>query len=299
MPRRRPAARATYAEVAERADRLASGAAVARRRSAGDRVATFSWNTQEHLEAYLAVPCMGAVLHTLNIRLFPEQLEYIVNHAEDRVVFVDASLVAGARASCAARLRRRAALRGRRRRRRGRAAGRARATRSCWRAQEPGFDWPELDDRMAAGLCYTSGTTGNPKGVLYSHRSNVLHALGHVPGRRARRLARATACCRSSRCSTPTPGACPTRPCMAGADLVMPGPYLQAEPLARLIEAERATIAGAVPTIWIDLLRYADEHSPTCRACACVVCGGSRRAAVADARPSRSATACGSSRPGA
>ena len=139
-------------------------------------MATFSWNTREHLEAYLAVPCMGAVLHTLNVRLFADQLEYVVGHAEDRVILVEDSLVPvleklaprfdtvrhyvvigdGDAGSLPDPLRYEELL----------------------AAQEPGYDYPELDDRQAAGLCYTSGTTGNPKGVLYSHRSNVLHAMG-------------------------------------------------------------------------------------------------------------------------
>ena len=121
--------------------------------------------------------------------------------------------------------------------------------------QGGGYDYPELDDRAAASLCYTSGTTGNPKGVLYSHRSTLLHVLGICRPTRSGSPP-ATACCPWCRCSTPTPGAWPTRRPMAGADLVMPGRFLQAEPLARLIESERVTVAGAVPTIWLDLLRH-------------------------------------------
>src|SRR5205807_2673684 len=165
--------RATYRQVAERAERLA--AALTRlgvRR--GDRVATFGWNTQEHLEAYLAVPSMGAVLHTLNIRLFPEQVVYIANHAADKVVLVDASLIPlfatirpqlttlehiivvgdGDAAALGEVLRYDALL----------------------AADRGGFAWPDLDERDAAAMCYTRGTTGNPKGVVYSHRSNVLHS---------------------------------------------------------------------------------------------------------------------------
>src|SRR3954470_7988630 len=166
--------RTTYAEMGERVDRLCH-ALTALGVERGDRVATFSWNTQQHLELYLAAPCMGAVLHTLNIRLFPEQLTYIVNHAEDKVVFVDESLVPvleklvptfdgverfvvigeGDAGSLPDPLRYEELL----------------------AEQEPEFDYPELDERQAAGLCYTSGTTGNPKGVMYSHRSNILHSM--------------------------------------------------------------------------------------------------------------------------
>ncbi len=137
----------------------------------GDRVASFAWNSLRHLELYLAVPSMGAVLHTLNIRLFEEDLRYIVEHAEDRVIFLDASLAeampsfdgldsevlmpdgAGVRPG-------------------------ALDYEELVAAGDPGFEFPDLDENTAAAMCYTSGTTGRPKGVLYSHRSIVLHTLG-------------------------------------------------------------------------------------------------------------------------
>src|SRR3954469_15974684 len=169
--------RITYAELGERVDRLCH-ALTALGVKQGDRVATFSWNTQRHLEIYLAAPCMGAVLHTLNIRLFAEQLTYIANHAEDKIVFVDDSLVPllekvadtfetvetyvvmgdGDAGSLPGKVLRYEEL-------------------LDEQTDEP-FAWPELDEKQAAGLCYTSGTTGNPKGVLYSHKSNVLHSFG-------------------------------------------------------------------------------------------------------------------------
>src|SRR3954453_8647476 len=167
-------ARATHGEVAERIDRLARALA-SLGVGDGDRVATFAWNTQRHLEVYMAAPCMGAVLHTLNIRLFAEQLTYIVNHARDKVILVDASLVpvleklapsfetvehyvvmgAGGHGSLPDAV----------------------EYEELLAAQDSGYDYPALDDHAAAGLCYTSGTTGNPKGVLYSHRSRVLLAM--------------------------------------------------------------------------------------------------------------------------
>jgi fatty-acyl-CoA synthase len=263
--------RASYGEVAERVDRL-SRALKSLGVEPGDRVATFAWNSQEHLEVYLAAPCMGAVLHTLNIRLFEDQLTYVVNHAKDKVILVDASLMPllekvapsfddppayvvigdGDAGSLPGALRYEELLAG----------------------QDEGYDYPELDERMAAGLCYTSGTTGNPKGVLYSHRSNMLHAMGQ--------------------CMTDSMGlssddrnlpivpmfhanawGIPYGSCLSGADLVMPGPQLEAEPLTKLIEDEKVTFAAAVPTIWMDMLRHADEHGADFSSLRLVVCGGS------------------------
>jgi fatty-acyl-CoA synthase len=261
--------RASYGEVAERVDRLCKALELLGVKQ-GDRVATFMWNSQEHLELYMT-PCMGIVLHMLNIRLFPEQLTYIVNHAEDRVIFVDDTLVPllekvaptfetvehyvivgdGDGGSLPNALR----------------------YEDLLAEQEPGYDYPELDERTAAGLCYTSGTTGNPKGVLYSHRSNVLHCLGSG-------LPDVTGVTASDRVLPVVPmfhvnaWGLPYLSVLVGADLVMPGRFLQGEPLAKLIEAEKVTLAGAVPTIWMDLLRYSDEHKPDLSSLRTVVCGG-------------------------
>ena len=176
--------RARYAEVGERVDRLCRGLE-SLGIGAGDRVATFMWNSQEHLEIYVGVPCMGAVLHTLNIRLFAEQLTYIANHAEDQVVFVDDSLVPVLEkvAPTFETVRHYVVVGD------GDAGSLPNVVRyeELLAAQPAGYDYPELDERTAAGLCYTSGTTGNPKGVLYSHRSNVLHCDGDLHGGHARR----------------------------------------------------------------------------------------------------------------
>ena len=262
--------RATYAEVGERVDRLCRGL---RELGVGDgdRVATFAWNSQHHLEAYLAAPCMGAVLHTLNIRLFPEQLVYVVNHAQDKVILVDASLVDALAQHVdqfetvehyvvmgdgdLSKL------------------PDAISYEELLARQEPGFDYPEIDDRAAAGLCFTSGTTGNPKGVLYSHRSNILHTMGQC-------MADGFGISRSDRILPVVPmfhanaWGLPYAACMAGASLIMPSRFLQAEPLARLIESEKVTAAGAVPTIWLDVLRWSDEHKPDLSSIRIVACGG-------------------------
>ena len=264
--------RASYAQVAERADRLA-GALRALGIDEGDRVATFMWNSQEHYEAYMGVPSMGAVLHTLNLRLFPEQLTYIVNHAEDRIIILDDSLV-GLLASVTGTFEcvERYIVVG---------EGDASALpadvlryEELLAAQGGGFDYPEIDDRAAAALCYTSGTTGNPKGVLYSHRSAYLHAM-------ASQMSDTLAVSARDKILPVVPmfhanaWGLPYAAALSGADLVLPSKYLQAGPIVALIESERPTIAGAVPTIWSDVLRYADEHKPDLSSLRCVPCGGS------------------------
>ena len=145
----------------------------------GDPVGTFMWNNQEHLEAYFAVPCPGAVLHTLNIRLSPEQLTFVANHAGDRVVLVDDDLVpviAPVAGSCR-RSRRGSSSATATLRRWSPPGGRSTATHELLAAEEPGFELPEPDELAAANTRYTSGTTGDPKGVVYSHRSTYLHSL--------------------------------------------------------------------------------------------------------------------------
>ncbi|TDC60086.1 fatty-acid--CoA ligase [Actinomadura sp. GC306] len=269
------ARRRTYAEVGERAARLAG--ALRQLGVDGDqRVATFMWNNVEHLEAYLAVPSMGAVLHTLNLRLFPDQLVYIANHAEDYVVIVDGSLIP-LLAGVLPQLKtvRHVVVVGE-----GDTAPLEGAGKELHQYEEllagaPAvFEWPEVDERSAAATCYTSGTTGNPKGVVYSHRSAYLHSMAMCTGN-------AMGLSASDRVLPVVPmfhanaWGMPYAAVMAGAALVMPDRYLQAEPLARLIEAERPTVAGAVPTIWADLLRYTKEHGADLSSLRLVPCGGS------------------------
>jgi fatty-acyl-CoA synthase len=261
--------RTAYAEVADRIDRLCRGLesiGVGR----GERVATFAWNSQEHFEVYMGVPCMGAVLHTLNIRLFPDQLTYIANHAEDQVVFVDDSLVPVLEkvAPTFETVRHYVVI----------GDGDAGSLPNVVRYDEllsgtGGYEYPELDERAAAGLCYTSGTTGNPKGVLYSHRSNLLHALG-TSGVETLGISTTDRVLPVVPMFHANAWGLPYGCALVGADVVMPGRFLQAQPLATLIGAERVTVAGAVPTIWMDVLRYADEHKPELSSLRMVMCGG-------------------------
>jgi fatty-acyl-CoA synthase len=264
--------RASFGEVAERVDRLAR---VLERLGvgSGDRVGTFAWNNQRHLELYMAIPCVGAVLHTLNVRLFSEQLIYIVNHAEDGVVFVDDSLVPLLQ-ELAPQLPgvRHYIVMG---------DGDVGSLPGALRYEDllsdagPGtFDYPAVDERQAAALCYTSGTTGNPKGVLYSHRSICLHSTASL-------MTDGLGLSRRDRALVVVPmfhanaWGIPHGAALSGSDLIMPDRFLQAEPLARLIEAERPTVMGCVPTIFSDLLRYADEHDVDLSSLKNAACGGS------------------------
>ena len=263
--------RATYSEMSERIDRLA-GALESLGVQPGDRVATFAWNSQRHMEAYLAVPCMGAVLHTLNIRLFEDQLTYIVNHAKDRIVLVDDVLVPLLeKLAPSFETVERFVVMG---------DGDCGELPNAVRYEDliadgpSGYDWPDLRDEQAAGLAYTSGTTGNPKGVLYSHRSQLLHSFGTC-------LADAMGLQASDRVLPVVPmfhvnaWGIPYAAGLIGSDLVMPMQFLQAEPLAKLIEQERVTVAAGVPTIWLDLLDYADAHKPDLSSIRTVIAGGS------------------------
>jgi fatty-acyl-CoA synthase len=270
----------TYADVGRRAARLAQ--ALRGLGIDGDqRVATFMWNNAEHLEAYLAVPSMGAVLHTLNIRLFPDQLVYIANHAEDRVVIVDDSLVplfaqqlpkletvthvlVSGPDAAAADL---DSLR---------AAGKVVLLYEEAVADQPDtFDWPEVDERDAAAMCYTSGTTGNPKGVVYSHRSAWLHSQAVSTGNAAGidfhdRVLPIVPMFHANAWGLAYAAI------MTGASLCMPDRWLQAEPLVRFIQASRPTVSGAVPTVWNDVLAYLDGHDGVrLESLRLILCGGS------------------------
>ncbi len=261
---------ASFTEVAERAERLA---AALERLGVGDsdRVGTFLWNNQTHLEAYLGIPAMGAVLHTLNLRLFPEQLAYVVNHAEDKVIIVDGSLI-----PLLARVRdqlttvKHIVVAGEGD---GAALGETLSYEDLVSAEEPGYSWPSFDERQAAAMCYTSGTTGNPKGVVYSHRSTYLHTMAITSGsslgiNERDRVLSIVPMFHANAWGTPYGGF------LTGADLVMPQMYLQAEPLVATIARHRPTLSAGVPTIWSDLLRYAQTHEVDLSSLRMITAGG-------------------------
>ena len=265
--------RTTYGDLYRRVARLMHALRALGVRP-GDLVATFAWNSYRHLELYFAVPCLGAILHTLNIRLFPDQLAYIINHAEDKWIFADKSL-AGALSPLQSELKTVDTFvimddRGE--------AGTAPPTGTLdyeellvSAAETEAF--PDFDEKTAAILCYTSGTTGEPKGVLFSHRSLYLHTMG---------------CCmadslaiREREVVLPVvpmfhanawglPFAC----AMAGAKQVLPGSRLVGGPLAELIVQERVTWAAGVPTVWNLLYQYLMVHPCNLSRLKTIVVGG-------------------------
>ena len=263
----------TYAEWAARTRRL-GGVLDALGISDDGRVGTFAWNTSRHLELYFAAPCTGRVLHTLNIRLFPEQLTYIVNHAEDEVIFTDKSLL-GLLAPLLATFE----------------TVRHLVVMDDGAGQIPDdvgeielHDYEELlasaepveftidDENRAASMCYTSGTTGNPKGVVYTHRSTFLHTMGAL-------MADSVGISERDRVLPVVPmfhanaWGLAHAGVAAGADLVMPGADLSGKGLADLIVNERVTVAAGVPTIWMQVLpELKDRDTSSLRA---IPCGGS------------------------
>ncbi|WP_420626446.1 long-chain fatty acid--CoA ligase [Candidatus Poriferisodalis sp.] len=264
--------RSTWGEVGERARRM-SAALVADGIHPGDRVATIAWNDHRHLEAYYGICGIGAVLHTVNPRLHDDQLAYILNDAADSVVLVDPSF-----AEIAARLAPRAPSV-----RRWVVLGHLHSPASLpgeigyedWLGAVPGpATWPEFDERAAATLCYTSGTTGNPKGVLQSHRSIVLQTWACCTGD-GHDIHSGHAVLGAVPMFHVNGWALPFATAMSGAKLVLPGPDLSPEALVNLIEAEDITFSAGVPTIWLGVVQYLQATGRTVPSLEKVAVGGS------------------------
>ena len=269
-----PIHRYTYRDAERRSKQLAR-ALLRLGIEPGDRVATLAWNTFRHVELYYAISGIGAVCHTINPRLFDDQIVYIVNHASDRLLFVDTTflplverlaprlppdcrivLMTDAENMPATKL----------------------PVLPCYEqliaAEDKDFTWPEFDERTAASLCYTSGTTGHPKGALYSHRSTVLHAFGiSLPD--AISISAADVVCPVvplfHACGWGIPHAVP----MNGAKLVLPGPRLDGASLHELFEAEGVTYALGVPTVWLGFEAYLSASGARCSTLHRVLSGGS------------------------
>src|SRR5271163_1609044 len=246
-----PIHRYTYAE-AERGARKLAKALLRLGIAPGDRVGTLAWNTWRHFELYYGISGIGAVCHTINPRLYDDQIVYIVNHAQDRILFVDTSFV-----PLVERLRPhlpedcQIVLLGN--------AETSLAANGSYdeltAAENDDFAWPEFDERSASALCYTSGTTGKPKGVLYSHRSTMLHTYAGNSAetfgiRSVDRILPAASMYHACAWGLPY---CAT---MVGATLVLPGRHLDGASLYRMLESERVTMTAGVPTIWLGLLAH-------------------------------------------
>ncbi|MFJ3226345.1 long-chain fatty acid--CoA ligase [Streptomyces sp. NPDC086783] len=247
--------RRSYAEIGDRTAQLAHALREDLGVTGDDRVATLMWNNAEHVEAYFAIPSMGAVLHTLNLRLPAEQLVFIVNHAADRVIIANGSLlpllapllpqlptvehivVSGPGD--------RSLLSG--------TSAQVHEYEELLAGKPTDYDWPELDERTAAAMCYTSGTTGDPKGVVYSHRSIYLHSMQVCMAQSMGLTDEDTSLVVVPQFHVNAWGL-PHATFMTGVNMLMPDRFLQPAPLAEMIESERPTHAAAVPTIWQGLL---------------------------------------------
>jgi fatty-acyl-CoA synthase len=250
----------SYGELGAEAARLA-GALRTLGIGEGDRVATFMWNNNEHLVAYVGIPAMGAVLHALNIRLFPDQLIFVANHAEDHVVLVDGTLIPMFEKYLPrmTTVRHVIVVNGDPAALTGPAGVQVHGYAELLSAQSDSYRWPRLDERAAAAMCYTSGTTGDPKGVVYSHRSIWLHSMQVVS-------ANGMALSASDYALTIVPmfhaggWGLPHAAMMSGTSLLMPDRFLQPEPIAAMLAAQRPTFSAAVPTIWHGVLAWLDAH---------------------------------------
>jgi len=252
--------RCSFRELAARSRRMAKAVA-ALGITAGQRVGTLAWNGYRHMEVYYAVSGSGAVLHTLNPRLHPDQVVYIADHAEDQALFFDLTFLplVEAVASRVKTIRHFVLMTDRAHM----PAASKVANLLCYEdllgAQDDRFDWPDFDENTASSLCYTSGTTGNPKGVLYSHRSTLLHAY-------AAALPDSLNCSARDTILPVVPmfhvnaWSLPYVACMVGAKMVFPGAGLDGKSLYELFESEKVTVSAGVPTVWQGLLAYVEAN---------------------------------------
>jgi fatty-acyl-CoA synthase len=273
----------SYSTIADNAARLATALSSIGVKP-GDRVATFSWNNTAHMEAYLAIPSMGAIMHTVNIRLSAEHIAYVMNHASDQVVLLDTSLIDVFRPVIPLlKTVTKIIFVG---------DGEALDGFECLHydnllsSHQPLDDWPELDETSAAAVCYTSGTTGNPKGVVYSHRTTFVHSL-------ASRAADTFGICEHDRILLlpamfhANAWGLPYSGWFSGSDFILPGPHLQPAGIKSMITTQRPTITATVPTILGDLLRL-DSKELDMSCFRMLVCGGSAVApAMIDAAKER------------
>jgi fatty-acyl-CoA synthase len=251
--------RTTYRKLAGRSRRMANAIAhlgIGR----SDRVATLAWNGYRHMELYYAVSGSGAVLHTMNPRLHPDQIVYIADHAEDRILFFDLTFlpIVKAIARRTATLKWFVAMTDRAHMPKDSGIENLLCYEDLVEAASERYDWPRFDEELASSMCYTSGTTGNPKGVVYSHRSTILHTY-------AAAMPDALNCSGRDAILPVVPmfhvnaWGLPYVACMVGAKLVFPGPGLDGKSLYELMEAEGVTLSAGVPTVWQGLLGYMEQ----------------------------------------
>ena len=267
--------RYTYADLGKRARQVANALTKLGVKQ-GDRVATLAWNSYRHLEVYYAAPCMGAVLHTLNLRLSSADLEYIINHAEDSVICVDEDLLPILE----------------------KLEGKIPAVKHIvvmsntgdWKtklspahdyerlisAEKTEFTWPDIDENSPMGLCYTSGTTGKPKGVMYTHRSNYIHTVtGGLPDMLG--LTRADTVMAIVPMFHANAWGLPYICCMLGAKQVFPGSTMDGVSVCQLLQDEKVTFTGGVPTIWLGVMNELQQNPGQydLSSLKAMVCGGS------------------------
>jgi len=264
--------RYTYAAFGSRCAQLAN-ALVRLGIRPGDCVASFAWNSHRHLELYYAVPSSGAVLHTANIRLFADQIAYVIEHADDKVIFVDASLVPAIRKAIDARpslAQRTYVIMGQG----AETLPNAHDYEKLLAAESTAFEWPVLDERDAAMICYTSATTGEPKAAVFSHRSTFIHALA-INSADVFSIARRDVVLPIVPMFHVNAWGIPFAALLSGAKIVMPASRMDPLGLIELFESEKATFSGGVPTVWLairDALRAAGKRLPSLQR---IIIGGS------------------------